>query len=143
MSDPPPPEVLRKEPARPDYRGRSDAFRRLMRAWGVEPIEGQQRVSGLESQVSDVMQVTDEELVILYRLHIQDIAIEAEVARRNIAALIAFKQESATASSRLQALTWWLMGFTGAAAALTCMVVVLTFVLAVLTVVLVVHDLTR
>jgi len=126
MSDPPPPEV---SPEPSEYPGRSPAFRRIMRAWGMEPGEGQKRVRELESQVSDVMKVTDEELVILYRLHIQDIAIEAEVARRNIDALVAFKNASATASNRLETLTKWLIVFTSA--------VVL------LTVVLVVHDLTR
>ncbi len=125
-----------------DYPGRSPAFRRLMKSWGMSD-QGKQNVQLMESQASDVKKVTDEELVILSSLHVRDIAIEAEVARRTIdalrlnreavdrstTALVEFKQESATASRRLETLTRWLIAF-------TCAVVLLT-------VVLVVHDLTR
>jgi hypothetical protein len=130
------------EPELPEYPGRSLAFRRIMRTWGVAG-EGKERVHDTESQVRDVMEVTDEELVILARLHIRDIGTEAEVARRSIAALLDFKQNSAKAAKRLQRLTWGLIAFTAALGCLTAGLVVLTFGLLALTMVLVVHDLTR
>jgi hypothetical protein len=85
--------------------------------------------------VDDLMKVREDELVLLSQVRqvakvmIWQEAVAAEVARRNIAALVDFKNASATASSRLETLTKWLIVFTAA--------VVL------LTVVLVVHDLTR
>jgi hypothetical protein len=115
------------------------------------------------------MRVRDDELVLLSRLRIAaNVSVDAEVARRNVAAskrneealrlnreavtqntaatiealglnreatdqstaaLVAFKQQSAVASDRLETLTKWLIVF--------------TITLAVLTVALVVHDLTR
>lgn len=128
------------EEPEPEYPGRSPAFRRLMKTWGMSD-QGKQNVRLMESQASDVREVTDEELVILDLLHVRDIAVVAEVARRTIdalrlnrgavdrstAALVEFKHESAIASGRLQTLTKWLIVF--------------TITLAVLTVALVVHDL--
>lgn len=113
------------EPELPEYPGHTAAFGRIMRLWGSD----QGRVRDMESQLDDVMKVSDEELVLLTALHIRDVGQDAEVARRTVAALIAFKKAAATASSRLETLTRWLIAF--------------TVVLAFLTVVVVVHDLTR
>jgi len=138
-----------ENPELAEYPGRSPAFGRIMRNWGMS-AEGNKQVHYMESQVSDIIQVSDEELVILHSLHVRDIGIEAEVARRdgvaairheaalrenldavnkNTAALVDFKTESATSSNRLETLTKGLIVFTAA-------VVLLTVVLAV-------HDLTH
>src|ERR1035437_5008643 len=133
------------------YPGHSEAFKRVIVGTRWPDADSQNIVRSEESLVTDLMTVTDDELVLLSRLTFAaTVPVGAEIARRtgeavrrneealrlnreaidkSTAALVAFKQESATASNRLHALTRWLIAF-------TCAVVLLT-------VALVVHDLSR
>jgi hypothetical protein len=138
-----------EEPEPRKYPGHTAAFGRIMDASGLAQAGNVVKAVDL----GDLMQVRDDELVLLFRIGIDHRTIQYnDVARRTVAvevyrriiealrasresidrntgALVEFKQESATASGRLETLTRWLIVFTAA--------VVL------LTVVLVVHDLTR
>ncbi len=78
----------------PRYPGHSDEFVRIMDASGLGDGEAQNRVRAMESGVTDLMNVKDDELVMLHRigtnhydlpgLDISRRDIEVEVARRNI-----------------------------------------------------------
>lgn len=82
--------------------------------------------------VADILRTTGEQIFSMAKLEASTVT-NLELVHRETAALrgslVEFKQQSATASDRLEALTRWLIAF-------TCAVVLLT-------VVLVVHDLTR
>jgi hypothetical protein len=122
----------------PAFPGHTRAFAQVIASWGMSRAENLTRVGAAEPQVKAVMQVTDEELVILRRMGVADLAIEAEVARRTVealgvnreatdrstAALVAFKDESATASGRLLTLTRWLIAFTVVLALLSLVLLV-------------------
>src|ERR1700730_2581211 len=125
MSDPAaPPQISHAEPELPEDPDHTAAFRRIMESFGFETTEGVKRLRDAERLIADLMDVSDEELMVLRLVKTSDLAIETEVARRTIAALVAFKQESATASSRLQDLTGWLIVFTAAVVLLTVVLVV-------------------
>jgi hypothetical protein len=139
------------DPPLPKYPGHSAAFGEIVEQSGLQHPGNV--VRAVEPDIANLMKVRDAELVLLHRIGIDhhsspdlDVSrrtIDVEIARRSIealrlnrdaivastAALVEFKQEAATASSRLETLTRWLIVF-------TCAVVLLT-------VVLVVHDLTR
>lgn len=83
--------------------------------------------------VADLMKLRDDELVLVGQVRMNASislwaeALAAEIARRNIAALNAFKQQSVIASGRLEGLTKWLIAFTIAVVLLTVVLVVRDF----------------
>jgi hypothetical protein len=133
-----------EEPEPPKYPGHTAAFGRIMDASGLAQAGNVVKAVDL----GDLMQVRDDELVLLFRIGIDhttvqynDVArrtVAVEVYRRiiealrssresidrNTAALVEFKQESATASGRLETLTRWLIVFTIAVVLLTVVVAV-------------------
>src|SRR5690348_9561238 len=71
----------------PRFQGHTDDFKRIMNRSTVHPgqVEGEVRVKELE--VSDLMNVRDDELVLLSRFGgVTNMPVDAEIARRNIAA---------------------------------------------------------
>jgi len=110
-------------------RKHTDAFDRLMASFGFSVGDAQKAVSNVEPQSADVMEVTDQELLVLRRVATTDVGVDAEINRRVAAALLDFKQESAKASGRLETLTEALIVFAAA--------------LVLLSVALVTHDLGR
>jgi hypothetical protein len=119
-------EGVPDDPEPPAFPGHTTAFAQVIASWGMQHAEAVNRVNNVEPSVEAVKLVRDDELVILSRMGVADLGIEAEVARRTVealrlnreatdlstAALVAFKEESATASGRLLTLTNWLVGFT-------------------------------
>jgi hypothetical protein len=85
-----------EEPALPEYPGHSAAFGHLMRLSGLQ--QAQNVVKATEFDISLLMKVRDEELVLLHRigtdhhsspdLDVSRRTVDVEVARRNIAASI-------------------------------------------------------
>jgi hypothetical protein len=136
----------------PEHAGHTPEFARVANT----VANPQATVHAAAQQIDDLVKVRNDELVLLGQvgrlghLIVSQDAIAGEIARRSIdalglnreatvqstAALVAFKQESAKASVRLERLTKWLIAFTVA-------VVVLTVVVAVLTGVVAWHDLTH
>src|SRR5690242_1283340 len=130
------------EPGSATYAGHTAAFERIM-----DRLIGKGGDSGTPDRMAneppapaldDMIAITDDELVLMSRVaHTTRMvnivavkhSIDLELWRRSTSALVEFKMASATAASRLEILTKWLIVFTSA--------VVL------LSVVIVVHDLTH
>ncbi len=140
MSDSAQPSL--EEPVVPEYQGHTAAFGRIMQRLvgngGDSSIVERLANEGLVPELGDLRAITDDELILVSRvvyatktMNVPAVtnSIDLEAGRRSVAALIEFKNASATASHRLETLTRWLIVFTAA--------VVL------LTVVLVIRDLTR
>ncbi len=109
-----------------NYPNQTAAFARIIRTAYL----GQENVRSSEPLVDDLMKIRDDELVLLSQVRAEakvsvwQEAVAAEVARRNVAALLDFKRESAIASRRLETLTRWLIVFTIAVVLLTVVVAV-------------------